>query len=389
MKNTKAILLVLAVFTGLAQVQAGTPREKTERIDSYYQEILKEYEIAGSSLRIYADGELQLQASAGMANIEAERFVDERSIFHWASITKTFTGIAIMQLRDRGLLDLADPVSLYLPEIREIHNPYGSNDDITIYHLLTHSSGLRGPTWPWKTEDWHPYEPSSWKQLVAMFPYSKVSFKPGTAWQYSNLGIVMLGMIIEGITTEDYEYYVDKNILKPLGMFDTFFDLAPPHLLDDLCMSYWISGEGGYLPAIFNLNTGITVSNGGLNGTMTDMGKYLNFLLGFADEKTYYFVLSRSSLDEMLTPQMVIPDSKPLGAESESQCLAFFMEKINGKNVFGHSGNQNGFHSHLYICPETKFGYIVAYNSVGRGNRRMDAELKVMILENYLEENDG
>ena len=81
----------------------------------------------------------------GLADAERNRPVDEETIYHWASITKTLTGIAIMQLRDRGLLSLDDPVIKYVPELRAAHNPYGDMSEITIRQLMSHSAGFRNP----------------------------------------------------------------------------------------------------------------------------------------------------------------------------------------------------------------------------------------------------
>ena len=81
-------------------------------------------------------------ATEGYQDLATKRPVDADTIFHWASITKTFTGIAIMQLRDRGLLSLDDPVVKYVPELRRVHNPFGDISQVTIRHLMTHSAGL-------------------------------------------------------------------------------------------------------------------------------------------------------------------------------------------------------------------------------------------------------
>ena len=167
----------------------------------------------------------------GFADLEARRPVDADTIFHWASITKTFTGIAIMQLRDRGLLSLDDPIVKYLPELRQVHNPYGPMDAITLRMLMSHSAGFRMSTWPWGGDQaWHPFEPPGWAQVAAMLPYTKIEFPPGSKYSYSNPGIIFLGRVIELLTGDDYEVYVDKNILKPLGMYRTLLrhDAVPP-----------------------------------------------------------------------------------------------------------------------------------------------------------------
>ena len=185
-----------------------------------------------------------------------------------------------MQLRDRGLLTLDDPAVKYLPEIRGIHNPFGDVSQITIRRLMSHSAGLRASTWPWGGDKpWHPFEPAGWSQLVAMFPYTEVLFEPGTQYRYSNPGVILLGRIIETLSGDDYEMYVTKNILMPLEMHRTFFDRAPYHLRDHRSHSYTRT-DAGLEEMRFDFDTGITVSNGGLNAPLTDMARYLGFLVG-------------------------------------------------------------------------------------------------------------
>jgi CubicO group peptidase (beta-lactamase class C family) len=243
----------------------------------------------------------------GLAHREQNRAVDEHTIYHWASITKTFTGIAIMQLRDRGLLKLDDPIIKYVPELKDVHNPFGPMDAITIRHLLSHSAGFRAGTWPWGGDkDWQPHEPQHWSQLVAMMPYTEILFKPGSKFSYSNPGIIFLGRVIETLTKDDYEVYIDKNIFKPLEMYRSYFDATPYHLLKHRSHSYYLQ-DGKLTPARFDVDTGITVSNGGLNAPLTDMAKYLNFLMGDPRKQEIYDqVLKRASLEEMWQPQVSI-----------------------------------------------------------------------------------
>jgi CubicO group peptidase (beta-lactamase class C family) len=148
---------------------------------------------------------------------------------------------------------------------------------------MSHSAGFRGATWPWGGDQpWHPHEPAQWEQIVAMLPYTQILFPPGSRFSYSNPGIVFLGRVIEVITGDDYEVYADKNVFKPLGMHRTYFDTAPFHLRADLSMSYYRrGGAGGTLdPARPDVDTGITVSNGGMNAPLDDMARILDFLLG-------------------------------------------------------------------------------------------------------------
>lgn len=196
-----------------------------------YETKLKAENVVGASAVLIRNGAVIGESEYGFQDAASKRPISRDTIYHWASNTKTLTGVAIMQLRDHGSLKLDDPVTRYLPEFRAVHNPFGSTDDITIRHLLTHSSGLRASTWPWRDDQpWQPFEPTQWAQLVAMFPYTQIEFAPGSKFSYSNPGITLLGRIVEVLSGEDIEVYLDKHILKPLGMYRSYFDLTPWHL---------------------------------------------------------------------------------------------------------------------------------------------------------------
>ena len=151
--------------------------------------------------------------------------------------------------------------------------------------------------------------------------------------------------MIELVTGDDYEVYVDKNILKPLAMYRTFFDAAPYHLRAHRSHSYFWK-NGAPVEARFDFDTGITVSNGGLNAPLDDMAKYMDFLIGNpASQAAYDAVLPRPSLQEMWTPVVPVENGDEKGAKMG---LCFFLEEHGGMPFVAHSGSQNGFISHFY-----------------------------------------
>lgn len=388
------LCVVMLGSTNIAQTPKNFAQTRRE-FKTFYEQGMRKHGIVGSSFMLVQDGQVIAQEFFGLANREKQQPVDENTIYHWASITKTFTGIAIMQLRDRGLLKLDDPIINYLPELRAVHNPHGSMSEITLKHLLTHSAGFRAATWPWGGDkDWQPHEPREWSQLVAMLPYTEILFKPGSRFSYSNPGIIFLGRVIEQLTGDDYEVYIDKNIFKPLEMYRSYFDATPYHLLKHRAQSYYLK-EGKLSAARFDADTGITVSNGGLNAPLTDMVKYLNFLMGDARRQTIYDqVLKRSSLDEMFQPQISIAPSEviePSGQNrKDAMGLTFFVENNFGQHFIGHSGSQNGFISHFYIRPDTRTAYIIAFNThatptekdSSQDTRKLDREIKDQLFQN-------
>src|SRR4051794_33040557 len=227
----KSLGLSTILFMALSSANAQTAAAIKDFRSQFAKEV-KDAGIVGGTLVFMKDGKVVAEDFVGSANLAKDQPVDENTIYHWASNTKPFTGIAIMQLRDRGLLKLDDPVTRYLPELRAVHNQYGSMDELTIRHLMTHSAGFRGGTWPWgKGQSWEPFEPTEYSQLVAMFPFTEILFKPGSKFSYSNPGIIFLGKIIEKLSGDDYEVYIDKNILKPLEIYHSYFDTTPYHLL--------------------------------------------------------------------------------------------------------------------------------------------------------------
>jgi CubicO group peptidase (beta-lactamase class C family) len=391
--STWQVVGVTAVWLSTtAQIAAQAPQE----FDSAWQYVAAEYRqrlnsegIVGSSLWFLKDGEVLAREFHGLADLDTQRPVDEHTIYHWASITKTFTGIAIMQLRDRGLLSLDDPIIDFLPELRNVHNPFGSMGAITVRHLLSHSSGFRMATWPWGgAEPWHPHEPTSWDQIVAMIPYTEILFEPGSRYSYSNPGIIFLGRIIEQLSGDDYEVYIDKNILKPLRMYDTYFDRTPYHLLQYRSNNYYV--EDGRISANgLDFDTGITVSNGGLNAPITDMVKYLAFLAGApARQMQYDRILRRASLEEMWQPAVEVGVDSASGTQSHMG-LAYFLLEHGDLRVIGHTGGQKGFISFFYVDPLTGAAAIAANNTLGVAGagdlkpdtRRVMAEVQGLLFE--------
>jgi CubicO group peptidase (beta-lactamase class C family) len=263
--------------------------------------------------------------------------------------------------------------------------------------VMSHSGGFRDATWPWREDDkpWQPFEPTQWSQLVAMMPYTEVAFAPGSRFSYSNLGVVFLGEIIERLSGDPYQVYMEKNVLRPLGMSRSYFDRSPYFLLKYRSHSWDLKG-GKLSENPFDFDTGITRSNGGLNAPIGDMLKYLAFLLSgqsdLAKEAEYGVVLKRTSLEEMWKPLLpVVPDDdfqSRKGAHDEV-AASFFVHTDGAVKLVGHAGWQNGFRSHFYIDPKTHSAYIVAYNTDSQdptqNTRGFDFELRDYLIDHFFE----
>ncbi|HEV2349038.1 MAG TPA: serine hydrolase domain-containing protein [Terriglobia bacterium] len=329
--------------------------------------------VVGAAYIVLNKGEIAESHNFGMADRDAHQPVNANTIFHWASVTKTLTAVAVMQLRDRGKLSLDDPIVKYVPELRRVHSDNHAIERVTLRHLLSHSSGFQSPTWPYRDDakSWQPFEPTEWNQLVAMMPYQELAFEPGTKFQYSNPGFIYLARVIEALTGDPYETYVQKNILTPLGMTRSYFNISPYHLAADRSNNYTISTDSaGHIQAVANgreFDTGITTPNGGLNAPLSDLAKWVEFLSGASSWSNSDVILSRQSLEEMWKP--VVPvDADPTNSPTEFMGLSFFLyprgSGADAITLVGHTGHQAGFATFFVMNPHNQRAVIAAFNTV-------------------------
>ncbi len=353
-----AFALALVPATSFAQNGA-----RFSDLKSFFTQSVAEEGIVGAGLYILGPNGVIDSAFVGFADRDAGRKTNGATIWHWASITKTFTAIAIMQLRDRGRLAIDDPILKYVPELSEVHNPFGPMSQVTLRQLLSHSAGFRSGTWPWGGDKpWHPFEPTRWSQLVAMIPYTEIEFPPGSKFQYSNPGYVFLGETIARLAGEDFEVYMQKNVLSPLGMTHSYYDITPYHLIGDRSNNYYVK-DGKAVANGLDFDTGITTSNGGLNAPLSDMARYLQFLLGGqADGRAGGpYPLSRASLEEMWKP---VVSTGSTAARKGSVGLGFFITDYpDGDQMIGHTGSQAAFRSLFWVHPKSQTAMIAVFNT--------------------------
>jgi CubicO group peptidase (beta-lactamase class C family) len=323
--------------------------------------------VVGASVLIMRDGRVIAHHEMGLADRNRREPVDERTIYHWASITKTLTAIAIMQLRDRGRLTLDDKVVRYIPELRQIHDPFGSMDEITIRMLLSHTAGFQNPTWPYKSgKSWEPFEPTRWEQLVSMMPYQEIAFRPGSRFSYSNPAFIYLGRIIEQLTGDPYEVYIQKSIWTPLGMSRSYFGTTPYHLARWRSNNYTVRRDSSEVETVVangrDFDPGITIPNSGWNAPLGDLVTYLAFLTNATHGDTatahlYDLVLRRTSLEEMWKPVALLP---PPSLAGSAVGLSFF---LSPGGLVEHSGEQAGFRSFVIFNPRISAAIILAFNT--------------------------
>jgi len=389
-----AVLSFMSLLCGAARppLENAAGAQAPARPDGWqsFTRLLEAYadsdRVVGASAVVLRDGQVLARHHYGFADKAAGKRVDDRSIFHWGSITKTLTAIAIMQLRDRGKLSLDDKATRWVPELRQVSDPYGMIDSITIRMLMSHSAGFQAPTWPWTAgEPWEPFEPTTWEQLVAMMPYQRLLFRPGSKYSYSNPGFVYLARIIEKVTGDPWATYVQKNLLSPLGLDRSYFGTTPYHLAAHRSHNYYVRRDSvtrrdSVIDNGADFDPGITIPNGGWNAPLDDLATYLAFLtdapVARLPRDRYAVVLRRASLEEMWRPVVATGSG---GIESAWMGLSFFGTREEGVTIMGHTGSQAGFRAFMYFDPVKRTAVLVAFNTaMGRSTPGARAAQRAM-----------
>jgi CubicO group peptidase (beta-lactamase class C family) len=327
--------------------------------------------VVGWSAVLVQDGRITARDDQGMADRERRQPVTAATVFHYGSITKTLTAIGIMQLAEHKLISLDDPVVKYVPELRQVHDPFGSMDSITIRMLLSHSSGFQNPTFPWRQyQDWEPFEPTEWSQLAGMMPYMSLRFRPGSRYGYSNPGYVFLAKVIERVTGDPWEGYVHKNIFQPLGLAESSFRHSPWYLADRRSGNYTVvrdsaSGRDSAVANAREFDPGITVPNSGWNAPLSDLAVYAGVMSAIArgDAAWARRLLPGPALRAMWEPKYRISGEEYNAGADNWMGMGFFIYHRGGSTMVGHTGYQAGFRSLLFMNPATGRAVIAVLNT--------------------------
>ncbi|MGH7512007.1 MAG: serine hydrolase domain-containing protein [Gemmatimonadales bacterium] len=363
-------LLLGAAWSMPAAAQSRPPAgwaAFTAAFDAY----AREDGVVGGRVAVLRSGRILAEHAYGQGDRERGTSPDARAVYHWASITKTLTAIAIMQLRDRGRLTLDDPITRYLPELRQVHDTFGPMDDVTLRMLLSHSAGFQNPTWPYgEGRPWEPFEPTRWEQLVSMMPYQELAFPPGSRFSYSNPAFIYLGRVVEQLTGDPWAVYVQKNIWTPLGLTRSFVGTSPYHLARLRAASYTVHDDSGRVHTDANpreFDPGITIPNSGWNAPIGDLVAYVAFLTHADGGDTavahrYDGVLPHATLEEMWRP--IVPLTP--GSPDEAFGLSFYLYRRGATTVVGHTGEQSGFRSFVYFDPASTTAVIGVLNTTNQ-----------------------
>ncbi len=306
-------------------------RARIEVLDSWIAERVANHDQPGLSIGIVYDRELIWAKGYGFADLERKTPATTATIYRIGSISKVFTAIAVMQLRDADLLRLDDPVSEYLPWF-QVQNSFPNARTITIRDLLTHTSGL-----PFDAPgvNWNEYSGPSLEEIIASFPDVEAIFPAGEHTYYSNFGFWVAGQIVTAVSGEPFAEYADTHVLAPLGMEAT--DLAPEPSTVGLAVGYGARSPGNERKVWAFTDTGFYTPAGDGASSVEDMVRLVSLFMIEGESGTSR-VLQQSTLREML-------------------------RRINDQVWIGHSGDGGGFVASFGVAPANKFGVIVLTNS--------------------------
>jgi CubicO group peptidase (beta-lactamase class C family) len=331
----------------------------------HLEQTLQEERLAGISWSL-VDGEATETGAAGMSNAETGARMTPHHRVHIGSVTKTLTALGVLRLATAGLLDLDAPVSALLPRVR-FQNPWESTHPVRVRHLLDHTAGLEDlRVWQMFSGRVRPDDP-----LGEVFRRSpsvlRVRTPPGEIFSYSNVGFTLVGMIIERVTAQRYEYWLDANLLAPLGMTDSTFSfitqerdtrLAWGHN-DDLSLA-------GALPVALRPAAQLTT-------TAADMATFARFLMSDGTLGGKPFIRTG------LLRSMGIPNETAAARAGLKPGYRFGLALRDREGRLGrcHAGNIMGYRAMFCIYPEQRKAFFYSINTDGEASnyQRFDAAM--------------
>jgi CubicO group peptidase (beta-lactamase class C family) len=374
-ENKSSEQVVTAKYDSSYKPAAFTDAARMEKISQAFPVIEKLYKdfadtnhFPGLAFGLVVDGKLVYKGNYGYTDIEKKTPVSSSSLFRIASMSKSFAAMAILKLRDEGRLNLDDPASFFIPELKNLRYPTADAPAITIRHLLSHGAGFPEDN-PWGDRQLA----DSDKDLLE-FLAKQISFSnpPGVAYEYSNLGFALLGKIITNISGMRYQDYIKRNIWEPLGMTSTTYeygDVAP----DKLAHGYrWLNQKWNEETLLHDAPDGSWGAMGAMISSIDEFANYVGFHLSSwpptnAKEEG---PLKRSSVREMHHPWRFgtfnSNNKYPSGracAVASAYCFGLnWLRDCEGRVYIGHSGGLPGFGSQWRILPDYGIGVVAFAN---------------------------
>lgn len=289
-----------AAFVVVAAVTLSAQGATLPGIGAAMQDMVAKHEIPGAVTAVVSkDRVLHLEAT-GLADLETKRPMTTDTLFWIASMTKPITGAAVLMLQDEGKLKVSDPVSTYLPAFGGLKTPSGKPANLTITQLLTHTSGLG------EADQAAARSATTLADLEKAWLAAPMQYEPGSQWKYTQSGINAAARIVEVVSGQAFDVFVQQRLFDPLGMRDTTFHPTAAQRAR-LVTAYALSKDTGTLtptaprPEYDGASTRPPLGNGGLYSTAPDYARFARMLLngGMLDGRRY---LSADAMRLLTTP---------------------------------------------------------------------------------------
>jgi len=322
--------------------------EMIENIKVYIRKEMSDNKIQGLSVAIVDSSGIALSEGFGMADKENNIRATSKTLFPIASVTKTFTGIAIMQLVEKGLIDLDKPIVNYIPELSM---PHCEEKIITTRMLLTHHSGIHGDIlYNWYLPDVS-NDPLIYKQVIDLINEAGTIFTPGKLHSYSNAGYSLLGVLIHKVSGMGYVEYIRSNIFEPLEMNNSI--VYAGEATNGIIAKGYIGRESTSMP----MKLGIPA--GGIALTADDAAKYMmGIISSYHGDNT---LMKQETILQMMTQQN---SDVPLDKGFAIGLTWFLQNPINQVTKYAaHRGELPPYYSMMVILPELKTGVFISVNT--------------------------
>lgn len=356
------ILLLVLVFAvaGWANAQSikDDPRVITafNMIEAWVDAQLAYDDIPGMSMGLVYDQSMIWSRGFGFADVAKKKPATPGTIYSICSISKLFTSIAIMKLWEQGKLRLDDPIKKYLPWFN-IQDKYPDAPEITVQGILTHSSGLpREADYPYWTGPEHNFPTR--EQVIQRLSDQEELYPADTFYQYSNLGMALLGEVVAAVSGQAYDVYVTEHILNPLELHDTTPEIPEDQIGKKLATGYsMILRDGERREVPFYLVNGIAPA-AGFASTVEDLGRFTSWQIRLL-ENGGREVLNANTLKKMHRVHWFDPDWRTTWG------LGFSVSRHDEKTYVGHGGSCPGYRTQLSLCLKDKIAVIVMTNAQG------------------------
>lgn len=357
LKKLSCFAFVLLSLVTSAQSSSDKVTQFVNKIDQKIPQILEDFSIPGAAVAIIIEGEVVLQKGYGYADVKRDIKVDMQTGFNIGSISKPVAAWGVMKLVYQGKLDLDAPVEQYLTRWKLPDSKFES-DQVTVRRLLSHTAGLSlsGVSAEKSFDDLPTITEWLAGENEGLGPL-KIILEPGTKWEYSGGGYGLLQLIVEEVSGQKFEDYMQTEVLDSLGMYQSSFRIND-QIMNASATPYDRFGE----PTDFGLYTVQAAA-----GFHTTMGDFMRFALASLpthnDHKKYNQILPVELVQQMLEPA---PNTTIGGWKYGLGYQSVHMD--NGTIFIGHAGTNNGWEANFRIDAVTQTGFIVFTNGGGGGN---------------------